>query len=353
MENLLEIKDLSIKFKDFSLKNVSFCVPRGTVLGFIGQNGAGKTTTLKLILNSYKRASGEIRVLGKDNIKDEIFVKKTVLGFIGQNGAGKTTTLKLILNSYKRASGEIRVLGKDNIKDEIFVKNNIGYVPAESYLIDNKTIEEHEETFEFFYDKWDHKLYMEYIKNFGIDMNKKCGDLSTGMKTKAMLALALAHDPQILILDEPTSGLDPVARLEFLDMLRDFVGDGEKSVILSTHITSDLDKVADYIALIHEGRILEFDSMDNIQESFAVVKGDLSEIVGYEDDFIGIKKWDDSFDLSEIVGYEDDFIGIKKWDDSFEGLIKREKLVGELKNLRTIVPNIENFLSFHIWGNKK
>ena len=146
-----------------------------------------------------------------------------------------------------------------------------------------------------------------------------------------MLALALAHDPQILILDEPTSGLDPVARLEFLDMLRDFVGDGEKSVILSTHITSDLDKVADYIALIHEGRILEFDSMDNIQESFAVVKGD----------------------LSEIVGYEDDFIGIKKWDDSFEGLIKREKLVGELKNLRTIVPNIENLLSFHIWGNKK
>ena len=126
-------------------------------------------------------------------------------------------------------------------------------------------------------------------------------------------------------------GLDPVARLEFLDMLRDFVGDGEKSVILSTHITSDLDKVADYIALIHEGRILEFDSMDNIQESFAVVKGD----------------------LSEIVGYEDDFIGIKKWDDSFEGLIKREKLVGELKNLRTIVPNIENLLSFHIWGNKK
>ena len=284
MENLLEIKDLSIEFKNFALKNVSFCVPRGTVLGFIGQNGAGKTTTLKLILNSYKRASGEIRVLGKDNIKDEIFVK-----------------------------------------------NNIGYVPAESYLIDNKTIEEHEETFEFFYDKWDHKLYMEYIKNFGIDMNKKCGDLSTGMKTKAMLALALAHDPQILILDEPTSGLDPVARLEFLDMLRDFVGDGEKSVILSTHITSDLDKVADYIALIHEGRILEFDSMDNIQESFAVVKGD----------------------LSEIVGYEDDFIGIKKWDDSFEGLIKREKLVGELKNLRTIVPNIENFLSFHIWGNKK
>lgn len=172
---------------------------------------------------------------------------------------------------------------------------------------------------------------MEYIKKFGIDMNKKCGDLSTGMKTKAMLALALAHDPQILILDEPTSGLDPVARLEFLDMLRDFVGDGEKSVILSTHITSDLDKVADYIALIHEGRVLEFDSMDNIQESFAIVKGD----------------------LSEIVGYEDDFIGIKKWDNSFEGLIKREKLVGELKNLRTIVPNIENFLSFHIWGNKK
>ena len=137
--------------------------------------------------------------------------------------------------------------------------------------------------------------------------------------------------PDVLLLDEPTSGLDPVARLEFLDMLRDFVGDGEKSVILSTHITSDLDKVADYIALIHEGRVLEFDSMDNIQESFAIVKGD----------------------LSEIVGYEDDFIGIKKWDNSFEGLIKREKLVGELKNLRTIVPNIENFLSFHIWGNKK
>ena len=173
---------------------------------------------------------------------------------------------------------------------------------------------------------------MEYIKKFGIDMNKKVWRFIYWHEDKSYVSFSIqAHDPQILVLDEPTSGLDPVARLEFLDMLREFVGDGKKSVILSTHITSDLDKVADYIVLIHEGRILEFDSMDNIQESFAVVKGD----------------------LSEIIGYEDDFIGIKKWDDSFEGLIKREKLVGELKNLRTIVPNIENLLSFHIWGNKK
>lgn len=283
-ENLLEIRDLSIEFKDFSLKNVSFNVPSGAVLGFIGQNGAGKTTTLKLILNSYRRSSGEIRVLGKDNIVEEIFIK-----------------------------------------------NNIGYVPAESYLVENKTIEAHEETFQFFYERWNHKLYMEYIKKFDIDMNKKCGDLSTGMKTKAMLALALAHEPRLLILDEPTAGLDPVARLEFLDMLREFVGAGDRAVILSTHITSDLDKVADYIALIHDGRILEFDSMDNIQERFAMVKGD----------------------LSDINGHEDEFVGIKKWDDSFEGLIEREKLEGDLKELRPIVPNIENLLSFHIWGNRK
>ncbi|MGG7176781.1 ABC transporter ATP-binding protein [Clostridium paraputrificum] len=283
MENTLEVKDISVNFDNFSLKDVSFNVKKGTIMGFIGENGAGKTTTLKLILNSFARENGSINVFGKDNIKDEIYVK-----------------------------------------------NYVGYVPAESYLLSNRTILQHEETFSYFYDNWDKELFRECLRKWKIDKNMKASELSTGMKTKTMLALALAHEPQLLILDEPTAGLDPVARMELLDELRTFVEDGEKSIIISTHITSDLDKVADYITLIHNGRILESDSIDIIQERYAVVRGE----------------------VSLLEENEDKFVGVKKWDNSFEGLILRENLIGDLKKLQISLPNIEELLTFHIWGNK-
>jgi len=281
MNKVLIIKELSIKFDNFQLKDINFSIEKGTIMGFIGQNGAGKTTTLKLILNSFARNSGKITVLGRDNIEDEVFVK-----------------------------------------------NNIGYVPAESYLLSNKTMEEHEKIFAKFYDNWDKEAFNHYIKKWNIPLKEKTGNLSTGTKTKGMITLALAHKPTFLILDEPTAGLDPVARLDFLDEIREFVSDGEKSVLISSHITSDLDKAADFITLIHQGEILESDSIDRIQEKYRIVKGNLDVFEEIKDNIIG----------SRISG------------DSFEGLILKENLKG--KEFTLAIPNIENLLSFYIWGNK-
>jgi len=283
MNRVLKIKELSIKFDNFELKDVNFSIEKGTIMGFIGQNGAGKTTTLKLILNSFARNSGEITVLGRDNIEDEVFVK-----------------------------------------------NNIGYVPAESFLLSNKTMGEHEKIFAKFYDNWDKELFKHYMKKWKIPLQEKTGNLSTGTKTKGMIALALAHEPILLILDEPTAGLDPVARLDFLDEIREFVADGEKAVLISSHITSDLDKAADFITLIHEGEIIESDSIDRIQEKYRIVKGSLDVFEEIKENIIG----------SRING------------NSFEGLILKGNLKGEIKDISLAIPNIENLLSFYIWGNK-
>lgn len=284
MENLLEVKNLSVKFNGFELEDVSFNVEKGTIMGFIGENGAGKSTTLKLILNNINRDKGEIKVFDKDNIKDEIYLK-----------------------------------------------NNVGYIPSESYFLENRTLKQHKDIFAGFYDNWDDEIFKKYLKKWNIDDKKNCGDLSTGTKTKAMLIFALAHKPELLILDEPTAGLDPAVRIEFLDEFRDFVEDGERAVLFSTHITSDLDKVADYITLIHKGKIIEVDSVDRIQEKYIMVKGD----------------------LQQLEGIEQEFIGIKVWDTSFEGLILKEKLDEKLKEVKYVVPNIENILTFYIWGDRR
>lgn len=279
MGKLLEFKNVSLKLKRFQLKDLSFTLEEGTVMGLIGENGAGKTTALRLIINSLK--------------KDK---------------------------------GIINILGKDNEENEVFVKNNIGYVPAESYLLDNKTIAEHRGTFKKFYNTWNKEKCTEYLKKYSVPSDVKCSKLSTGMKKKAMIALALAHEPRILILDEPTSGLDPVARLELLDDIRDYALAGN-AVIISSHITSDLDKIADYITLIHKGEILLTKSIDNIQEDYVLVKGETSELKN-----------------------EEEFIGIKKFENTFEGLILRENLDKISINIKRFIPNIEELFSFYIWG---
>ncbi|MGL4773920.1 MAG: ABC transporter ATP-binding protein [Clostridium sp.] len=283
MENILEIKNLSIDFKEFALKNI--------------------------------------------NIKLE---KGSIMGFIGQNGSGKTTTLKAILNMYKKSEGEIKVFGKDNVLDEVFVKNKIGYVPAECYLMPGKTIEDHKEAFMNFYEEFDIEIYKECLKKWKLKYHMTENELSTGMKTKAMLALTLPHKPELLILDEPTAGLDPVARMELLDELRRFVEDSERSVIIATHITSDLDKIADYVTLIHDGSVIESLGSDVLQEKYVILRGDVA--------------------LADE--YKDLFVGIKKWNESFEGLIEREKISGGLIELKGKTPNIEDILTFHIWGKR-
>jgi len=235
MENALEISSLKKTYGDFTLDVASLMLPSGNIMGFVGQNGAGKTTTIRLILNMAIRESGEIKVFGMDSRRDELAVKQELAA----------------------------------VFDEIF-------------FVSSWRIREVEKAVQGFYSRWDGKLYGEYLKRFNLPPEKKVGELSRGMKMKLMLAVAMSHGAKLLLLDEPTSGLDPVARDELLDILREYVADGEKSVFFSTHITSDLERSADFITLIDHGRIFYTGSKDGLLEHFSIVKGakaDLTEAI--------------------------------------------------------------------------
>lgn len=278
----LEISNVTKEYKDFTLDNISFSLEKGGIMGLIGQNGAGKTTVIKLILNA----------IGKNN-------------------------------------GTINVFDMDNIENEVAVKTRIGYVADEDYLFINSTLKSHAKAYQIMFENWDEDLFNKYIAMWDLPLKKKFSEYSKGMKTKAMLALTLAHKPDLLILDEPTAGLDPVARIEVLDILREFVSDGEKAVLFSTHITGDLDKIADYITLLINGKVTETMSIDKIEEKYAVISGENSLIEGKE---------------SLLIGY-------RKGTLTFEGLLKRESL-NKFEGISVHTPNIENLLTFSIWGNK-
>ncbi len=230
-EYALEISGLTKRHRDFELKDVSLQLPRGFVLGLIGPNGAGKTTILKLILNLIARDAGTVRVLGLDNLEDEVEMKKRV-GFVFDAPCffGDAT-----LESYRRAIAP-------------------------------------------FYPTWDEDRFDRLVGEFGLTRRKKFKALSHGMKTKFALALALSHEADLLILDEPTSGLDPVFRRELLDLLSGVLQDERKSVIFSTHIVTDLERIADYVAFLREGRLVFSLPQDELVESWGVVKGDAAII---------------------------------------------------------------------------
>ena len=180
MNNVLEINNITKDYKKFKIDNISFNLPKGYIMGFIGANGAGKTTTIKLILNMIKRDSGEIKVFGLDNIREE-----------------------------------------ERIKEQI------GVVFDECYYLEDWTINDVEKAVSMFYKNWNSSIYEKYLKEFNLARDKKVKDLSRGMRKKLMIAVAFSHEAKLLILDEPTSGLDPVARDEFLDILRDYIEDEE------------------------------------------------------------------------------------------------------------------------------
>jgi ABC-2 type transport system ATP-binding protein len=196
------------------------------------------------------------------------------MGFVGKNGAGKTTTIKSILNMNHIDSGEIKIFGLDHIKEESAVKQRIGVVMDSSFFEENWTLNQIGSVLKPFYDKWDDNHYQSLLKTFHLDPNKRVKELSRGMNMKIMIAAALAHDPDLLILDEPTSGLDAVARDELLDILNQYVERGNKSILFSTHITSDLEKIADYITFIDNGRILHSGTKDDLLAKYVIVKGD-------------------------------------------------------------------------------
>ena len=260
MNNVLEINNITKDYKKFKIDNISFNLPKGYIMCFIGANGAGKTTTIKLILNMIKRDSGEIKVFGLDNIREE-----------------------------------------ERIKEQI------GVVFDECYYLEDWTLNDVEKAVSMFYKNWNSSIYEKYLKEFNLARDKKVKDLSRGMRMKLMIAVAFSHEAKLLILDEPTSGLDPVARDEFLDILRDYIEDEEKSVIFSSHITSDIEKIADYITYINNGKIIFTGEKDEFLEKYCIIKG------GKEDITESQKK---------------EIIGLRIHSTGFEGLIELKKAVG-------------------------
>lgn len=225
MKNILEIHKLCKKYDSFALQDVSFSLPGGSIMGFVGENGAGKTTTLKLILNEIRRDSGKIKLFGLDNQRDERMVKEQI-------GV---------------------VLDENCINGEFSVK-------------DVGTLWKH------FYKNWDNGLYLRYLEQFELPQKKAYKEFSKGMKMKLNLAAALAHKPRLLILDEATSGLDPVMRSDILDIFLDFIQDEDHGVLLSSHITSDLERAADYITFLHKGQVMLSGSKDDLIYSYGVLK---------------------------------------------------------------------------------
>lgn len=244
MSNIIEVNNLRKEYSDFVLDNISFTLPRGFIMGLIGPNGAGKSTTIKLILNLIKKDAGSINIFGLDNIKHEVKVKE-----------------------------------------------NIGFVYDENYFYEDLTIKQMKNVIAPFYSNWDESAFQRYQRDFDLNPNKKIKDLSKGMKTKFALAIALSHNAQLVIMDEPTSGLDPIFRNEILEILTDLLQDENKGVIFSTHITSDLDKIADYITFINKGKVVFSKTKNEILDNFGIVKG-AKELIDRDirDEFVGIRE---------------------------------------------------------------
>ncbi|GIP16147.1 ABC transporter ATP-binding protein [Paenibacillus montaniterrae] len=200
-----------------------------------------------------------------------------ITGFIGVNGAGKTTTIKLLLGLIQKDAGEIKFFGKSIQNNEHEFKNRIGIVLDDGYFYDDLTLLEMKNVIAASYSNWDNRLFKRNIDRFGLPLNQRIGTLSKGMRMKYAIALAISHHADLLIMDEPTSGLDPQVRLELMDILLEYVGEG-KSVFLSSHITSDLDKVADMLILIHGGRIIFSEEKDLLLDKHGLVKGDNKEL---------------------------------------------------------------------------
>lgn len=213
-----------------------------------------------------------------------------IMGFIGANGAGKTTTIKLIMNMIKKDSGEIRVFGKDHVKYELYIKNKVGYVSEQPVFYENQTVAWNVNFAKQFYHEWDDERFEELLARFSIDRSKKINQLSKGMKMKTALAIALSHNPELLILDEPTSGLDPIVRDELLGILMEFIQDESRSVFFSSHITTDIEKIGDYVTFIDNGRIILSEEKDKILEKWKIVKGDVNQVSNYKKDLIGIEQ---------------------------------------------------------------
>lgn len=248
IRNVIEVKNVTKTYADFKLDNISFSVPEGSVCGFIGQNGAGKTTTIKSILDVINIDEGEIFLFGENIKKDSARLKEDIGVVYDEMGFHEFMT------------------GKDI---NIMMKN--------------------------IYKKWDEKAFFEYLKRFSLPSRKPCGDFSRGMRMKLQIAVALSHNAKLLIMDEPTSGLDPIVRNEMLQIFREYVIEEDHSILLSSHITGDLEKIADEVVFINAGKIVIAGNKDEILEQHGLLKCKKGEI--------------DKISTSFIVYYEEEAFG--------------------------------------------
>ncbi|OAB32979.1 ABC transporter ATP-binding protein [Paenibacillus glacialis] len=225
-----------------------------------------------------------------DNVSLDV-KKGYITGLIGPNGVGKSTLIKMMLGMIRPDSGSIKILGRDMPKDEVDIKQDIGIVSDDCFYYEHLTIRDSKKMIAPFYKKWNEKKFNRYLEQFELSPNKKIQDLSKGMKVKFSLAVALSQEAQLLIMDEPTSGLDPVFRREILDLLADIMQDESNSILFSTHITTDLDQIADYIAFINRGKLVFNEVKDEVLERFAIVKGD-SQLLDSDirKKFVGIRE---------------------------------------------------------------
>lgn len=208
-----------------------------------------------------------------DNIRFHL-PKGYIMGLIGENGAGKTTLINCILNLYQWNTGSIIIDGMEYKEQEKNIKNKIGYVLAEEIFKGEITVSEVGDLYGKYYEKYNRNIFLDYCRRFQLEEKKKCKTLSTGEGRKLQFAFALAHEPKLLILDEPTGNFDPEFRKEFFTILAEFISDGEKSVLLATHMTEELDRMADYITFLHKGKVLFSSEKRTIEESYMLISGE-------------------------------------------------------------------------------
>lgn len=236
-ENAIEISGITKKYDGFTLDNVSFNVAKGSIMGFIGQNGAGKTTTIKAILNIISPDEGSIKIFGLDNVKDELVIKERLSA----------------------------------VFDELPVHD----------MLNARHIDR---IFRDIYSQWDSNKFFEYIDRFSLPQKKKIGEFSKGMKMKLQIAAALSHNAELLVMDEATTGLDPVVRNEVLDIFLEYLQDENHSILMSSHITTDLEKVADSVTFIDKGKLLLTGYKDDILDSHRVIKCSKSDFKDIDKD---------------------------------------------------------------------
>ncbi len=283
MTNALTISGLTKTYKDFTLDHVSFTVPNGSIVGLIGENGAGKSTTINAALGLIQKEDGHVSILGNEELDNDI---KEQIGVVFDG------------------SNYPELLSPDKINR---IMKNI-------------------------FHSWDEQTYFQLLKQFSLPTDKQIKQFSKGMKMKLAVSAALSHHSKLLILDEATSGLDPITRDDILDMLLDFVQDEEHSILVSSHITSDLEKIADYIVFIHEGKVVFSKAKDELLEQYGIIKCGAAQF--------------DALDKSDVIVY-------RKMDYEWQVLIAdRAKMQKKYPKAMIVPVTIDEIMLLYVKGDK-